>query len=475
MILSFFFSLGFAAFVQVLILLGVQLAFSRSTKRYYSSAYVQSSPEPFRNFIRGVMVAFLSLHLASSTSSSLIEEEHQFWYYASTTIYILLAVYQVKYKRPALPIILVAIGGRILRYWNSSGIKWNELVQEHQKAGGEMNWQWLMYSQLVTPWITHIAIVSVAISISLIVLHAIYSIRKNNKVRKIALIEASVSVATLVNVLVYKLFPEMLPYPFNSIHFLYAIHALQFVAVPFVTNRYWNYIMLRVFIILTSFWFLIERLQNYGAITIVILQILALVRTQVTHQVGVQNGVTATFRVTGFSKSDWLLVCHFMGMSAYYSFGRSISVATIDFGGVYQGLTEYSPTLIACLIFLLQYLPRLIFLVVALMIGFNHKKIQGSNPVLDKNPSAWTLKFLFIEFGLLRAPRMLVSSAMLLAMKDHLFIWSVFCPKYLYELADTSFTIVASVLIIAVTILSWSVGYPSSRQVRHEHHYRRYE
>lgn len=426
------------------------------THIYSSSIQIITHTEYMGVFISYILRSIIALHLLSLSSSSLIEEEHHFWHYSAVTVCILLATYQFINNAPFLSPLLMACITRVLRSWNFSGIKWNEIIQEKQKSGEPLDWRWMSISQMVieNPQLLQgIAIIS---AICVIFFNIPALAKCISYPRRI--VEYMISLATITNVILYKIRPQVLPYPFGSIYFLYLLHVVLLgLAMVHLKKYKWletrTYIAHRILSVFVSMWLLLERISNYGAIALILLQLLLLFRTYWTHQSDLLARWQKRKRIYSLSKSDWWIISHILGMSAYYSLGRSISIATIDFGGVYQGLQEYNPTLIAALIFLLQYLPRSIFVLAAIYICSSIQQNQD-NLLSRCTESTWLFENLFVEFGLLRTPRMLMGSAMLLGMKDHLFIWSVFCPKYLYELGDTAFSLFASAIIIAFAALS---------------------
>lgn len=62
----------------------------------------------------------------------------------------------------------------------------------------------------------------------------------------------------------------------------------------------------------------------------------------------------------------------------------------------------------------------------------------------SKNPC---IQFCLTMF-MIRSICITLFSTVLLVLRDHLFIWSVFSPKYLYELGWTIFTVVVCILIM---------------------------
>ncbi|CAJ0581599.1 unnamed protein product, partial [Mesorhabditis spiculigera] len=101
--------------------------------------------------------------------------------------------------------------------------------------------------------------------------------------------------------------------------------------------------------------------------------------------------------------------------AAFFYMGNSNSIASIDIATGYAGMAEYQPLLVGAQILLHCYAG-----VIALLVGFSGGSSVGHWPLL---PS-----LLFT-----RTTSLTGSLISLLVFRQHLFVWSVFAPKILYE------------------------------------------
>jgi ethanolamine phosphate transferase 2 subunit G len=119
------------------------------------------------------------------------------------------------------------------------------------------------------------------------------------------------------------------------------------------------------------------------------------------------------------------IVHYWMSQVAFCAFGNSISISSIDFSGAYTGQTDFNVVSVGTLMVVLVYSGPLIFL-------------------LEKNVNIHA--FIQIRFTL-KAMSISIFNIILFFMRNHLFIWSVFSPKFLYEIAGSIFIFVSNLII----------------------------
>lgn len=111
---------------------------------------------------------------------------------------------------------------------------------------------------------------------------------------------------------------------------------------------------------------------------------------------------------------------YFLFQNSFYHFGRSVSITSIDFNGAYTGLNDYHIFLVGFLLILIIYSGPIIYL------------LDNSNFIKEK----FHLKMLDVT----------IIGILLFLMREHLFIWSVFSPKFLFEIFHLIFIIFTSII-----------------------------
>ncbi|CAL9774211.1 unnamed protein product [Musa acuminata subsp. burmannicoides] len=143
----------------------------------------------------------------------------------------------------------------------------------------------------------------------------------------------------------------------------------------------------------------------------------------------------------------------FLGMAGHFGLGNSNSLATIDVAGAFIGISSHSTVLSGILMFIITHAsPLLSFL--SMLIYISLKDMNGLFPSNLRWSS--TLQLL-IGFPcllplVLNSVVLVAFTITLLLMRNHLFVWSVFSPKYLYLCAATM-CVYIGVLIIAATVV----------------------
>ncbi|KAJ6815950.1 GPI ethanolamine phosphate transferase 2 isoform X1 [Iris pallida] len=160
------------------------------------------------------------------------------------------------------------------------------------------------------------------------------------------------------------------------------------------------------------------------------------------------------FSADGSRHRQWVEVAalHFLGMVGHFGLGNSNSLATLDVAGAFIGISSHSTVLSGILMFIITYAsPLLSFLCMIMSISTKDMRYY---PTPAKRKFGCMLRTM-IAFPCL-LPLVLNSiilnafTIILLLMRNHLFVWSVFSPKYLYICAATV-SVYIGVFIIAAT------------------------
>eukprot|EP00761_Pharyngomonas_kirbyi_P009621 gb/GECH01009638.1/.p1 GENE.gb/GECH01009638.1/~~gb/GECH01009638.1/.p1 ORF type:complete len:1012 (+),score=180.60 gb/GECH01009638.1/:1-3036(+) len=402
----------------------------------FSSSWISWFPS---NFISKFLLFGQFLHLLSLGASSFIEEEHQTWYFLCITFCMLyfgrwirdiFANYRnhASSPRPSpllsetyLPGVLplaISLILRIGRKWNQAGIKWQgtsdiaslleTLLQDQsgQRIVGIVN---LFGYILVIAAFTCIAIYShrsnqvfgLKIRIGYIVINSLGLIL--GTVFKFGLISSSKApqaayalLATSISgIIIYSYLQKR---KFQNLSFVVQGIQFTFVCLSFILHRPCNH-------------FLIVLLYIGALLVQLFLQ-------------------SSTWNVW-----DIVLINHWFGQASFYTFGHSISIATIDFSGAYTGLPSFILPLIGLFVIVMVYFGPLLFHFSATLAirSINNKRYVITSCMLH----------LF-----LRSCCMLFVSFVLFINRNHLFVWSVFSPKFLYESAFTLLTAAIGFLYI---------------------------
>ncbi|KAI0507117.1 hypothetical protein KFK09_013235 [Dendrobium nobile] len=145
---------------------------------------------------------------------------------------------------------------------------------------------------------------------------------------------------------------------------------------------------------------------------------------------------------------------YFLGMAGHFYLGNSNTLATIDVAGAFIGISSYSIIFPSVLMFIITFSsPILSYL--SMLVCISTKDIVSLS--LHERPDLSQLLNLMIAFPCL-LPLVLNSAVLttftliLLVMRNHLFVWSVFSPKYLYVCAGTV-SVYIGLYVVTVTVV----------------------
>ncbi|KAK0064954.1 GPI ethanolamine phosphate transferase 2 [Biomphalaria pfeifferi] len=139
-----------------------------------------------------------------------------------------------------------------------------------------------------------------------------------------------------------------------------------------------------------------------------------------------------------------LLYCHWMGQAFFFFQGNSNSLSTVDLAAGYTGLNEFIPVLTGTHICLSTYSGTILWSLTFFKIfclTYKERKYSISKAM----EISGTLLLLNLSL------RTSLYTLLIALQRHHLFIWTVFSPKLLYECV---YTFVASLLLLLTMIVS---------------------
>ncbi|XP_021713995.1 GPI ethanolamine phosphate transferase 2-like isoform X1 [Chenopodium quinoa] len=169
----------------------------------------------------------------------------------------------------------------------------------------------------------------------------------------------------------------------------------------------------------------------------------------------------------GTYRKPWVEVAilYFIGMTGHFGLGNSNTLATIDVAGAFIGISSHSTILSGILMFCITYAsPISVLLSLMIYISLKDECVNGLDHTMEFGQllkSELAIPFL-VPLGI-NSVLLSAYTIVLLQMRNHLFIWSVFSPKYLYICATTACVYMGG-SIVAATVLYTSLVYTLSRK-----------
>lgn len=158
-----------------------------------------------------------------------------------------------------------------------------------------------------------------------------------------------------------------------------------------------------------------------------------------------------------------------LGMAGHFALGNSNSLATIDVAGAFIGASDFSMLSSGVLMFIITYASPLLFLL-SMPMWISVKDF--SCLVTSRNANFGDLLKMMLGFPCviplcLNSVMLTAYTIILLLMRNHLFIWSVFSPKYLY-VATATVCVYLGVFIVAAigTYIYLVTLYRKRREIR---------
>ncbi|KAF7413550.1 hypothetical protein HZH68_002039 [Vespula germanica] len=364
-------------------------------------------------FLYGILV-----HAISLGSSSYVEEEHQTWYFFWVSFLVLLLCKNSKTiimqslkirSRPfliSIEILLLLIGHRIFRMLNSTGNKYNHLpdiagylMKEESKVNitvfviialAFLIWIGFIHDKSIYRW--YALFLNIGLSLCIYLRHT-----NNQTIIPISLYHPSKDVKEVL--IFWNLF---------TIFCIFSAYRLILVAKRNKTN-FLSYI---IFFLIQA-WVMVSALlhQPYNLILLPIQLIIICI-------------INSILKYNNIGKIN-ILINAWIGNVFYFYQGNSNSLADIDIAAGYVGLQSYRPIIIGMYLIVNTYSAP----VLAYLLNMYHRTLSYK--------SSHDLYYVLLSdnriYMIWKLVPVTIYTFIITIQKHHLFIWSVFAPKLLYE------------------------------------------
>ncbi|KAM1091589.1 hypothetical protein FF1_019057 [Malus domestica] len=457
-------------------------------------------------FVLGVVLILI----VSMASSSMVEEEQYIWHFVASTLNLLLLRKTIKCPTGAgaqdlhssskgknkisfcrlSSISVVLISGRILRGWHQGGVNWTNLpdISKWLEQAGTDNVKSIQLVSCLLVMSLSLCVLflfgfnmkfvlvigfSFLMSGLLVLQHFVkhqdgmFASSSCSTTTLVQIIYAIMGISTFGTVVALPWFVRFSTSEMGLSHDLYMSTSVpnevqnNMLLVKLRESLYlvgWEYI---------SFWCLLQLLlqQTINSMTIVLLlvQILASM---------------LYFSYSGLHQKQWVEIAalYFLGMAGHFALGNSNSLATIDVAGAFMGISNHSTVLSGILMFVITYASPMLFILS--MVMYVSVKDTSCLPSLVNADSTQLLKLMLgfpclVPLGL-NSILLTAYTIVLLIMRNHLFVWSVFSPKYIY-VCTTTICVYMGVSVVATTVTYtyWVLGLRKKMLSKLGHHHLR--
>ncbi|CAM8891104.1 unnamed protein product [Rhodiola kirilowii] len=381
--------------------------------------------------------------VVSMGSSSMVEEEQYIWNFLTSTMFFVL----LRSATQHLPAdnsrehfcrsfpqffsnILLLVSGRILRGWHQGGVNWTHLPDISK---------WL--EQAGNSYIQNIQLVSVILAVSLSIF-VLFSLRNRTNLRG------------LVG-LIYIISALMVMSYFMK-HTANKFAAEGCGATLMVQIIYTGISISTAGTVLLVPWLMpIHTTESYSMPSSSELN----VKQPICALLGLRDSIIASlvyFSTSEARHKQWVEIAalYYLGMAGHFNLGNSNTLATLDVAGAFIGISEHSTLLSGTLMFMITYAaPFSVLFSLVMYISVKKRSLDGAEAASSDNILMEMLCFPCLVPLVLNSIVLTTYTIVLLAMSNHLFIWSVFSPKYLYVCA-TTVCVYLGILIVAATTFS---------------------
>ncbi|KAG7571757.1 Type I phosphodiesterase/nucleotide pyrophosphatase/phosphate transferase [Arabidopsis suecica] len=419
--------------------------------------------------------ALLLILVISMGSSSMVEEEHYIWHFMVSTFYLLLLFKIAKsfnfsegmnilrdFKFGS--IFSLLISGRLLRGWHQGGVNWTYLpdISKWLQQVGSGNVKWI---QLISNF--------------LVIVLGLYTLFRTGLNRKsVRILAFGFSACGFLILLHAGRYQDEMSTEFGAtvtvkvIYYLLSISAIgASLVLPWSALNKDKSFLAEVGDCLYSIgsayilcWCLLQLLLqqpiNSGPILLLLLQILAIL----------------CLSSNDLQVNEWVEIAalYYMGMAGHFALGNSNTLATIDVAGAFIGISSHSTILSGILMFMITYASPMLFLL-SLVMYIGAKLRNHSHSTISTHPETSLGQILKLKLGFPCLVPLCINSVLLTAytvvlllMRNHLFVWSVFSPKYLYVCATTLCTYIGVCIVAATVTYTFSVTtFHRSNRTRH--------
>ncbi|KAK7832560.1 gpi ethanolamine phosphate transferase 2 [Quercus suber] len=461
--------------------------YNTKMQQCFDSKYSMHTWSLDETFVLGVILILV----VSMGSSSMVEEEQYIWHFVTSTLNMLLlrkmmqsllveasrSLFRLykgnkKIAFQMCSIFVLIISGRTLRGWHQGGVNWTylpDISKWLENAGSNHVKSIQLVSGLLMISLCLFALslsgsrrkISLVVGFSflmfgLLVLQHIQKYQDNifassnyNATLLVQIIFAGLGIATIGTFVAY---PWLMPICVSKIYSSH--HSFMSGSVPIEIQNEYPLLELKNSLYLIGWaylfcWCLLQLLlqQPINALPMLLLfvQILA-------SLIYASNG--------GVHHKQWVEIAalYYLGMAGHFALGNSNTLATIDVAGAFIGMSSYSTLLSGILMFIITYASPSFFLLSIVM----YISVDTSYLVIPQKADSEHLLKNMLAFPCLvplgvNSIILTAYTIVLLLMRNHLFVWSVFSPKYLYVCATTLCVYIGVSFVAATVIYSYLV------------------
>ncbi|KAL2521817.1 Alkaline-phosphatase-like family protein [Forsythia ovata] len=153
---------------------------------------------------------------------------------------------------------------------------------------------------------------------------------------------------------------------------------------------------------------------------------------------------------------QWVEVAalYYVGMAGHFGLGNTNTLATIDVAGAFIGVSSHSTFISGILMFIITYASPMLALL-SMLIYVSAKDMSAFVDTQNEMNFGHLLKMCvgypcLVPLGL-NSIFLVAYTIVLLLMRNHLFVWSVFSPKYLYVCATTACIYIGTLFVALAT------------------------
>lgn len=468
-----------AMLLSCLVLLSLTLHTGREINLVEKLHHCHSNNDMQMCFLDEIFVLGVILILVISMgSSSMVEEEHYIWHFMTSSLFLILLRKTVQllpaqnslskgqtktFKFQMCSVFVLLISGRILRGWHQGGVNWTHLPDISkwlENSGG-----------------SHVKTVQLVSGVSVVILGFCFLSLLSSKKKVIPVVGFNFLVSgllVLVHMVKYQenafatssygatisaqmiyailgsttvgtvvVLPWLMPIQISEVSSSHDIYSS--ISVPSDVKDKSSLTALKdsLYVIGWAYifcWCLLQLLLQQPVNAMPILLLLVQILTSLLH-----------FSYSRLHHKEWVEISalYFLGMAGHFALGNSNTLATIDVAGAFIGISSHSTLLSGILMFMITYASPLLVLL-ALVVYMSVKGCLVTQNVDSAHLLKTMLGFPCLVPLSLNSILLTAYTIVLQLMRNHLFVWSVFSPKYLYVCA-TSVCIYIGIFVVAAT------------------------